>query len=75
MPKSKADMLREKARAGDWAGAFRIAASFQDLGAERNDILDARTALTNPRWVRQFGKDPDEAIQRGKDAMVARYKI
>ena len=75
MPKSKAEILREKARSGDWDGAFRIAASFQDLGAERNAILDARTALTNPRWIKQFGRDPDAVVQAGKNAMIARYKI
>jgi len=61
--------------AGDYKQAIRIAAKFQDLGKERNAILDANLAFTNPRWVAGLGKDIDQCIQQGIEALRLRYSF
>jgi hypothetical protein len=71
--KSKASQLREFMASGDWESAFRLASSFQDLGKQRNAILDARTALTNPRFLKQIGKDVEQTIAIGQAALKERY--
>ena len=65
--------LKERLASGDVAGALRIAARFPDLGAERAAILDAHGAITNPRFCRQLGKDPDQLIEAGRLALLRRY--
>jgi hypothetical protein len=59
--------------AGDFAKAIRIASKFQDLGNQRNAILDANLAITNPRWMRGIGKDIEQAIADGIKALRIRY--
>lgn len=72
-PRTKLSILLEHMDAGRWQEAFRIAARFQDLGAQRAAILDAHSAYTSPAWMRQLGRDPDEAIKAGIAALRARY--
>ncbi len=71
--KSKASQVREYIAADEWDKAFRLAASFQDLGKQRSAILDARMAFTNPRFLKQLGKDVDATIEAGKAAIRDRY--
>lgn len=58
---------------GEWQQAFRICARFPDLGKQRAAILDAHMAYTNPRFLRQLGKDPEAVIEAGKLALRDRY--
>lgn len=73
--KTKIEQLREAAALGDWRGAIAIAARFPRLGPIRNAVLDAHTAYTNPRFLRQLGRCPDAAIAAGRSALVAAYRI
>jgi len=72
---TKLSQLKTQATAGNWPKAIAIAAKFPDLGKERNAILDAHLALTNPRWMLGLGKDLDSAIANGILALQTRYGI
>ena len=71
--KTKLDILKDAFNAGDHAKAIRIAAKFPDLGKERAAILDAHTAITNPRWVVGLGMSVDKCIADGVEALRTRY--
>jgi hypothetical protein len=62
-------------RAGDWQRALALAASFPPLGDERKAILDARTAATNPAFLRQLGRDPAALLEAGRSALLRRYPL
>ena len=70
---TKLDTLKAAYNAGDFAKALRIAAKFPQLGNERNAILDAHLAITNPRWVVGIGKDVNTCIAGGVEALRTRY--
>ena len=72
---TKLSILKNHASTGDWKRAIAIAAKFHDLGEQRNAILDAHIALTNPRWTRGLGKNVDAVISAGILALCARYGI
>lgn len=57
----------------DWRTAFRIAAKFPRLGAQRNAILDAHMAFTNPSFLVQIKRDVDACIADGISALTARF--
>jgi len=72
---TKLDTLKAAYNAGDFAKALRIAAKFPQLGSERNAILDAHLAITNPRWVVGIGKDVNACIAGGVEALRTKYSI
>ena len=57
----------------NWQQAIALAAKFPHLGAERNAILDAHGAYTNPRFAAQLGKDIEQLKLIGIAALRARY--
>jgi len=71
----KLDTLRAAAATGDWQAAVSIAARFPRLGQIRNAVLDAHTAYTNPRFLRQVGRDPEQAKAAGRDALISYYRL
>lgn len=70
---TKLSILQAAFEAGNFKKAVAIAARFPELGKERNAILDAHTAFTNPRWVVGLGKDVDACIAAGVEALRTRY--
>ena len=72
---TKLSQVKKHFESGDFKKSIAIAAKFRDLGEERNAILDAHTAYTNPRWVIGLGKSVDESIARGISALRARYGL
>jgi hypothetical protein len=70
---TKLSQVKVAFNAGDFAKAIRIASKFEDLGNQRNAILDANLAITNPRWMRGIGKDIEQAIADGIKALRIRY--
>lgn len=72
---TKLDTLKAAAAAGDWQQAIAIAARFPRLGAIRNAVLDAHTAYTNPRFLAQLRRDPEECIAAGRSALIAAYGL
>lgn len=71
---SKASIIREYMAAGQWAEAIRLAASFPRLDRHRDAILDARSAYTNPRFLRQIGKDVEALKAAGHAALQERFQ-
>lgn len=72
---TKLTQLKHAYETGSITEAIRIAAKFQDLGAQRNAILDAHLAITNPRWVVGLGKSVDDSIALGLAALRVRYRF
>lgn len=70
---TKLSTLQAAFEAGNFKKAVAIAARFPELGKERNAILDAHTAFTNPRWIVGLGKDVDACIAAGVEALRTRY--
>lgn len=71
--KTKLSTVREHMAAGRWQDAIRISAKFPQLGEHRAAILDAHTAITNPRWTRSLGRDIEADIAVGRAALLARF--
>ncbi len=57
----------------EWEKAFKMAAKFYDLGEQKDAIMQAHQAITNERFYRQIGKDPEKAIEAGIGALKERY--
>ena len=72
---SKLSQLKKAYATGNFAKAIRIASKFQDLGTQRNSILDANLAITNPRWMIGLGKDIEQTIALGIEALRIRYTL
>lgn len=72
-PPTKLAQVRAAMAAGDWALALRIAARFQDLGKQRDAILSAHGAHTNPRFYKQIGQDLVTLKRRGREALIERF--
>ena len=72
---TKLEQIRTAYQAGNFEQALRIASKFPDLGAQRNAILDAHLAISNPRWMLGLGKDIEQAIAAGVDALRIRYSF
>lgn len=72
---TKLSQVKQAYQAGDFNKAIRIAAKFHDLGTQRNAILDAHLAITNPRWMLGLGKDIEQAIATGIDALRICYTL
>ena len=67
--------LKAAAAAGDWESAIRIAAKFPRLGSYRSAILDGHLALTNPRFLSEIGKNPNDCIEAAKKALILAYRL
>jgi hypothetical protein len=72
---TKLSQVKAAFDAGNFAKAIRIASKFQDLGTQRNAILDAHLAITNPRWMIGLGKNIEQAIAAGVEALRIRYSF
>lgn len=72
---TKLSQIKKNAATGNWAKAINIASKFPDLGEQRNAILDANLAITNPRWVAGLGKDINKSVADGILALKVRYNI
>lgn len=68
---SKFARVSELVAVGDFKGAVLAASKSSKLGVYRNPILDAKLAYTNPGFLRQLKKCPDEAITAGEFAVIA----
>ena len=73
--KTKLETLKTAYAEKNFKKAIGIAAKFPDLGKERNAILDAHLAFTNPRWVTGLGKSVEACIESGVAALRSRYSL
>lgn len=70
------DKIRRAAAVGDWRTALRLAASIaHDLGENGPIIARAHEATWNPRWCRQLGRQPEDAVQTGVTALRSVFKL
>lgn len=74
-PTSKASIVRDHMAAGRWQEAIRIAARFPRLDEHRAAILDAHGAYTNPRFLRQIGRDIEALKEAGRVALLDRFHL
>jgi len=70
---TKLEQLRNFMRAGDHRRALKLAAGWSRLGDARDAIQKGWAALSNPEFYREIGQDPDNLVQRGIDAIRAKY--
>ena len=71
--KTKLAQIQERMRAGDWQRAVAMAAKLPQLGKQRNAILDAHMAYTNPRFAVQLRRDIDVLKNTGHTALIERF--
>jgi hypothetical protein len=57
----------------EWEKALKIAGKFYDLGEHKEVIMLAYQAITNERFHKQIGKDPEKSIEAGIQALKERY--
>lgn len=69
----KIDILSQHMKAGLWEKAIKYAARFPRLGKHRDDILTASSAILNPGFYRQIGKDPTTLVSVAITALKDRY--
>ncbi len=74
-PETKLAQLRKAYAAGEFQKAVAIAAKFPVLGNERDAVLLAHNAYTNPRFVTQMGSDPEKLKQAGIAALRTKYSL
>ena len=74
-PPQKIEQLRAFMAAGDWRAALKLAASFADLGSEKEPIMRGWEAFARPEFQRALHKDPAALIEAGKAALVRRYTV
>ncbi len=72
---TKLSQVKEAYLQGNYKKALQIASKFHDLGTQRSAILDAHLALTNPRWMLGLGKDIEQSIAAGVEALRIRYSF
>ena len=70
---TKLSQVLKALAANDFKKAISLAAKFPRLGNERNAILDAHMAFTNPRFASQLGKDLEQLKLNGIAALRAKY--
>ncbi len=70
---SKPDQIRKALTEGNHAEALRIASSFPHLGSHKAVIMRGYEASVRPAFYRQLGKDPQQLINDGIEALKDRY--
>jgi hypothetical protein len=81
LPEGKAAREREKkgerlarlVAAEDWRAALKLAASFANLGDDKDVLQRAWQALERPAFTRELGRDPEKLVQAGKEALRRRF--
>ena len=69
----KIDILSRLMKAGSWEKAIKYAARFPRLDKHRDDILTASSAILNPGFYKQIGKDPAALVDAAVIALKDRY--
>ena len=72
-PVAKIDVLRAYMGAGDYRKALALAASWPNLGVEKQAIERGHEAYVRPDFQRQLKRDPDKLIAAGIAALHRRY--
>ena len=70
---TKSDHVRALLADGKDIDALRIAKGFRWLGDHKVTIQRGWEAHTNPSFMRQLGRDPDQALADGIEALRTLY--
>ena len=70
---TKIEQLRAYMRQGDYRRALRLAAGWPRLGDAKEAIQRGWAAMNNPGFYREIGKDPEELVRLGIDAIRSKY--
>lgn len=72
---TKLSKLKEYVSLGNNRAALKLAAGWEQLGEHKEAIERGWAAMQNPDFYRQIGKDPNELIKLGMEAIRERYQI
>ena len=72
---TKLQGIRDAILSGRESAALSIAARFRDLGDQAEIIRSARAAQISPEIYRGMGRDPEEMVRQGIQAIRQRYGI
>ena len=72
---STLDQITNAAESGDWRAALLLAATYRELGEERDDIQRAASSIRHPYLYQEMGYDPADLIKRGISALKRRYSL
>lgn len=73
----KSDAVRRLVASGDYQAALRIAKNFR-LGITKqqsDDMIRGYECMTNPRFYRSLGLDPDKIAQKGVETVQRLYGV
>lgn len=73
IPRTKTDQLRQALAEGRDIDALRIAKSFRMLGQFKAEIQRAWDAYQNPRFAKSLGRNPEDLVRAGIDAIRTLY--
>jgi hypothetical protein len=72
--KSKTEMIKEAIlRDGNMAKAITIASKFFDKSADTQLFKQAKSAMENPSFYRQIGKNPATIIAAAEERLMERF--
>ncbi len=72
---TRLQLLRRYMADGDHRSALRLAASWGQLGGQRDAITRGWAAMSHPAFYEAIGKDPSVLVAHGLDAIRSRYSI
>lgn len=72
---TKLAKLKKMWAAHDYRAALHLAASWPELGEQRDKITQGWAAVSNEGFYRQLGKDPAVLYRAGLHAVAVRYKL
>jgi len=61
--------------AGEHRKALKLAASWPELGDHDEAIRNGWSAASNPNFIKQLGRNPDEDYKAGLAAVAERYDL
>lgn len=70
----KIDIIKALIAEGKLHKALAMASKFQRLGAHREAIVLGHDAHAHADMYRQMGKNPEDLVNAGISALLARYK-
>ena len=71
--KTKTDIIKNALANGDTRKAISVASKFFDRSDETRLYKQAQSAICNPGFYRQIGKDPDAIIAAAVENLEARF--
>lgn len=73
MIESKTSKIKNHIEAGDYKKAISIASKFFDKSDRTKLYKQAQSAINNPSFYRQIGKDPDAIINEAIKTLSLEY--